>query len=225
MLYRPCNPTLASCPITNNKPQPREVHACERAVITYFEDDDTGSDSDAILLQGILGNSFDIAATLIVLPKGNPSAPFLLRHAIDNAIYQMSPSQSQFSSLFVIGYIGHAAIDQTANRVQFTSAGNKEYVRWSFLENAYFSVDSSLSNIDTPGVFDCGFVVATRKVHNRMSQVLCASRPRETARCRTVGYISSMQRLCFAVQELRGATGSVVSYGYYGTRLVGTVQY
>lgn len=61
-------------------------------MITYFEDDDTGSDSDAILLQDTLGNSFDIAATLIVLPKGNPSAPFLLRHAIDNAIYQMSPS-------------------------------------------------------------------------------------------------------------------------------------
>ncbi|KAF5857544.1 hypothetical protein ETB97_005647 [Aspergillus alliaceus] len=177
-------------------------HYATRAVIFYFENDDTGAKHDATTLSNCLEDVFDITTTVFPIQRSETWPAARLRQRIQNACSSINSPYPQLRSLIIIAYIGHGVLEHGSS-LKFMSADGKQNIQWRFLSSAFFAEDDAAAGFDTLGILDCCYAGATRSMSNRVADVLSACDATGTARSRNAKYITFTQRLAAAARSLR----------------------
>ncbi|KAB8219974.1 hypothetical protein BDV33DRAFT_102292 [Aspergillus novoparasiticus] len=177
-------------------------HYASRAVIFYFENDDTDSDRDAITLRNCLEDVFDIKTRIVPIEKSETWAAMKVQSIILDECTAIRSPYRQLRSLVIIAYIGHGVLDY-GSQLKFISADGKQNIRWKCIRDVFFNDNDAAEGFDALAILDCCYAGATRSMIDRVADVLSACGPRATARSRAAGYISFTQRLATAARQLR----------------------
>ena len=172
----------------------------KKAIILFYEDDDTKASEDAMSLSNCLADVFGISPIIQELEKNDASPADTVTDLIHDTIRDIRPS-THSSSLIVFAYIGHAYIDSTSN-LTLSSASGKQTVEFNTIKSELFLYKETLKNIHSLGIMDCCYASGVRGKVNRTCQVLAACGRHETARSRTAG-ITFTLRFAAAARRLQ----------------------
>ncbi|KAJ5407706.1 hypothetical protein N7509_001589 [Penicillium cosmopolitanum] len=121
-------------------------YATASAIIVYWEDDDTGAEADAKILESTFKNLLGIEADMWKIPDTELMPTLSLHSKIVNMMMDDHPAENPLQTLFIFAYIGHGDIISVGGKSEhvFKSLKPGRHIFWSrvrdFMDDTYTSI-------------------------------------------------------------------------------------
>ena len=130
-----------------------KTYGKKKAIILFYEDDDTKASEDAMLLSNCFADVFGISSIIQELKTNDASPANTVTDLIHDTIKDIRPS-THSTSLIVFAYISHAYINSTSNLMLLLTSG-KQTVKFNTIKSELFLYKETLKNIHSLGIMDC----------------------------------------------------------------------